>query len=262
MRRAALLAVLASGCALPVVSAGTFLPAGDLQQGEVHASVSLEAGRVLAGPSDVPDTQAAVPGSDRWEVSTWVASDASVRWQVFRRVALEAQLKLTNPIEPFAPALVGGALAMRVRLRERRLGEMLAIEVGLRAVGVSVQERLDRTHNGATQTDRWDYRAVGGEVPMIASWRISPLFAVTASPFLRAYWIRVQHSTVHTDGTLTGGTLEWSPVLSGGMGASVALDFGPVEIAPGIAVELATRPGRSAPTHVLFEPGLSVGTRF
>ena len=44
MKRAALL--LCAGCALPVVSAGTFLPAGDLRPGEVHASVSMEAGRV------------------------------------------------------------------------------------------------------------------------------------------------------------------------------------------------------------------------
>ena len=42
----------------------------------------------------------------------------------------------------------------------------------------------------------------------------------------------------------------------------VALELGPVQIAPGIAVELATRPGIGQPTQLLFEPGLSVGTKF
>ena len=53
--RGALAALLCSACALPVVSAGTFLPAGDLESGDVHASISLETGRVLAGPSDIHD---------------------------------------------------------------------------------------------------------------------------------------------------------------------------------------------------------------
>ena len=110
MSRVALAALAASGCALPVVSAGTFLPAGDLKQGQVHASISMEVGRVLAGPSDVHDLPATPPEAQKWEVSTWVASDASLRWQAFRRVAFEAQVKLTNPIVPFTPALVGGFL--------------------------------------------------------------------------------------------------------------------------------------------------------
>jgi hypothetical protein len=56
--------------------------------------------------------------------------------------------------------------------------------------------------------------------------------------------------------------LQWSPVLSGGLGAAVAFDLGPVQLSPGVALELATRPGPGAATHLLFEPGLSVGTRF
>ena len=41
MRFAALLLACA-GCALPAVTAGTFLPAGDLKSGDLHASASLE----------------------------------------------------------------------------------------------------------------------------------------------------------------------------------------------------------------------------
>ena len=260
MKTCVLLAALASGCALPVVSAGTFLPAGDLEKGQLHASVSLEAGRVLAGPSDVGDVPPAVPGSQQWEVSTWVASDASLRWQPLRRLSLEAQLKLSNPIVPFAPAFVGGSLGGRFRLTERHSGEWLAVEIGLRAVYVGVNEELSRTHAGTTQIDRWNYRALGVELPLIATWRINPLFAVTASPFLRTYWIRAWHTTVATDQTTH--LLEWTPVLSGGLGLATTLDVGPVEISPGVALELATRPGPNAPTHFLFEPGLSIGHRF
>ncbi|HYZ88698.1 MAG TPA: hypothetical protein VE620_05330, partial [Myxococcales bacterium] len=60
---------LSAGCALPVVSAGTFLPAGDLQKGQVQASLSMEVGRVLAGPSDVPSNTGA-PDTSKWEVLT------------------------------------------------------------------------------------------------------------------------------------------------------------------------------------------------
>ncbi len=264
MRRAGALALLAvvelSGCALPVVSAGTFLPAGDLEKGQLHASVSIEAGRVLAGPSDVGDVPPAVPGTRQWEVSTWFASDASLRWQALRRLSLEAQVKLSNPIAPFTPAFVGGSLGARFRLTERHSGELLSVEIGVRAVYVGVMEELSRTHGGTTQIDRWNYRALGAEVPLIATWRINPLFAVTASPFLRAYWIRAWHTTVAAEQSTH--VLEWTPVLSGGLGLSAALDLGPIEIAPGVALELATRPGPNAPTHFLFEPGLSVGYRW
>jgi hypothetical protein len=256
----AALAGSTAGCALPVVSAGTFLPAGDLEKGQLHASVSLEAGRVLAGPSDVGDVPPAVPGSRQWEVSTWVASDVSLRWQALRRLALEVQLKLSNPIAPFTPAFVGGSLGGRFRLTERHTGEWLSVEVGVRAVFVGVEEQLTRTHDGTTQVDTWNYRSLGVEVPLIASWRINPLFAVTASPFLRTYWIRAWHTTQAAE--QTAHTLEWTPVLSGGLGMSAALDLGPLEIAPGVALELVTRPGPNAPTHFLFEPGLSIGHRW
>lgn len=254
------LAVIAgpSGCALPVVSAGTFLPAGDLEKGQLHASVSLEAGRVLAGPSDVGDP--AVQGTRQWEVSTWVASDASLRWQALRRLSLEAQVKLSNPIVPFVPALVGGSLGARFRLTERHTGESFSLELGVRAVYVGVTEELSRSQNGAEQIDRWSYRSLGIELPLVATWRINPLFAITSSPFLRTYWIRAWHTTVASQQTVH--LLEWTPVLSGGLGLSAALDVGPLEIAPGVALELATRAGPSAPTHILFEPGLSIGHRF
>jgi len=267
--RALATAVLCAGCALPVVSAGTFLPAGDLRPGEVHASVSLEAGRVLAGPSDVHDLPAVPPEAQKFEVSTWFASDASVRWQANHRLALELQVKLTNPMTPFAPELVGAAVGGRLRLREAN-GGGLSIELGARAVGVGLQQSITRSQDGRTQVDDWNYRAFGFEAPLVATYRVNPLFAVTFAPFLRAYWIREWHDThltsVAADGTtsVTNGqsTLQWSPVLSGGVGGSAAFDLGPVQIAPGVALELATRPGPDAVTHFLFEPGVSVGTHF
>ncbi len=193
----ALAALLCSGCVMPVVSAGTFLPAGDLAKGDVHASVSLEAGRVLAGPSDIRDLPATPPEAEQYDVSTWVASDLSVRWQAGANVTLEAELKLTTPLE----------------------------------------------------------------MPLIATYRVNPLFAVTASPFLRAYWIRAWHDRI-VGLTTSRSTLQWSPVLSAGLGVAAAFDLGPVQLSPGVAVELATKPGPNAVTHFLFEPGVAVGTRF
>lgn len=252
---------LCAGCALPVVSAGTFLPAGDLQKGQVQTSLSMEAGRVLAGPSDVP-SNTPIPETSKWEALTWVASDASLRWQVLYHLTFEAQLKLSNPIQPFVPALVGGSLGARLRLYDLQQGEGLAFEIGTRFVGVGVEEELVRTQDGRTQTDRWNYRAFGVEVPFIATYRVSPQLALTGSPFLRVYWIRAWRETFQPDGTETLTRLQWTPVLSAGLGASMAMDFGVVQVAPGCALELATRAGLTAPTKLLVEPGLSVGVRF
>ncbi len=260
MKRA-LLALFCSGCALPVVSAGTFLPAGDLGKGDLHASISLETGRVLAGPSDLRDLPQTPPEAQQYEVSTWVASDVTVRWQATSRLALEGQLKLTNPVVPFTPMLVGGAVGTRVRLRELPPGGGLAIEIGARAVGVTAEQRIDRSADGRSQTDIWNYRALGLEVPLIATYRVNPLFAITASPFLRAYWIRAWHDKV-VGLTTSEALLQWSPVLSAGLGAAAAFDFGPVQLSPGAAIELATRPGPNTATHFLFEPGIAIGTRF
>jgi len=260
--KAPLLALaLSAGCALPVVSAGTFLPAGDLQKGQMQASLSMEAGRVLAGPSDVPSNTVA-PDTSKWEVLTWVASDASIRWQVLYHLTLEAQLKLTNPIAPFVPNLVGGSLGARLRLYDLQRGEGLAFEIGTRFVGLGVEQELVRTQDGRTQTDRWNYRAFGVEVPFIVTYRVSPQLALTGSPFLRAYWIRAWHDAVGPDGTEPTTTLQWTPVLAAGLGGSIAMDFGPLEVAPGCALELATRAGVGAPTKLLVEPGVSVGIRF
>ena len=261
MRRA-LLALFCCGCALPVVSAGTFLPAGDLGRGDVHASISLETGRVLAGPSDLRDLPQTPPEAQQYEVSTWVASDVTVRWQATSRVALEGQLKLTNPVVPFTPMLVGGAVGTRVRLREVPAGGGVAIEIGARAVGITAEQRIDRSADGRSQTDIWNYRALGLEVPLIATYRVNPLFAVTASPFLRAYWIRAWHTTVVGLATQEQAALQWSPVLSGGLGGAAAFDLGPIEVSPSAAIELVTRPGPFAATHFIFEPGVSLGTRF
>jgi hypothetical protein len=245
-----------------VVSAGTFLPAGDLDPGDVHASISLESGRVLAGPSDIHDLKATPSQAEQYDVSTWVASDVSVRWQVASRIALEGQLKLTNPVVPFTPTLAGAALGARVRLRERSPGGGLALEIGARAVGVGAEQRIERSASGRAQIDTWNYRSVGLEVPLVATYRVNPLLAVTAAPFLRAYWIRAWHDTTVGLITSRAGTLQWSPVLSAGFGAAAALDLGPVQLSPGAAIELATKPGPNAATHFLFEPGVSVGTRF
>jgi hypothetical protein len=269
--RRALAALLCSGCALPVVSAGTFLPAGDLEAGDVHASISLESGRVLAGPSDIHDLPATPPQAEQYEVSTWVASDISLRWQVASRITLEGQLKLSNPVVPFTPELAGGALGVRVRVRERPPGGGLSLEIGARAVGVGAEQRIERTSGARSQTDVWNYRSLGIEVPAVATYRVNPLFAVTAVPFLRAYWIRAWHDkaaqvTDPVSGTVSTSTsqaiLQWSPVLSAGFGAAAAFDLGPVQLSPGAAIELATKPGPNAATHFLFEPGVSVGTRF
>ena len=261
MRPFLLALALCSGCALPVVSAGTFLPAGDLQKGQMQASLSMEVGRVLAGPSDVPSNVVA-PETSKWEVLTWVASDASFRWQVLYHLTLEAQLKLTNPITPFTPAIAGAALGARLRLYDLQRGEGLAFEIGTRFVGVGVEQELVRSQDGRTQTDRWNYRAFGIEVPFIATYRVSPQLALTGSPFLRAYWIRAWHQTVGPNGAEPTTSLQWTPVLAAGLGGSLAMDFGPVEVAPGCALELATRAGFNSPTKLLVEPGLSVGFRF
>jgi len=252
---------LCSGCALPVVSAGTFLPAGDLQKGDMQASLSMEAGRVLAGPSDVPSNTIA-PETSKWEVLTWVASDASFRWQVLYHLTVEAQLKLSNPIDPFVPALVGGSLGARLRLYDLQEGEGLAFEIGTRFVGVAVEEELVRTQDGRTQTDRWNYRAFGIEVPFIATYRVSSQLALTGSPFMRLYWIRAWQETIQPDGVESLNRVEWTPTLSAGLGASMAMNFGVLQIAPGCALELATRIGQSSITKLLVEPGVSIGVRF
>ena len=268
MNRAALALLLLSGCALPVVSAGNFLPAGDLQPGEFHASVSMEAARVLAAPSDVHDpstsTAASEPipqGAQQWQVSTWFASDLTLRYQLARRLTLEGQLKLTNPITPFEPNLVGGALGVRVRLVEHPPAQGFAAEVGFKVVGISAEQTLDRVAGDLSQTDTWNYRAFGGELPLIVTYRVNSLMAVTASPFLRAYFIRAWH-TVITPTSRDQTILFFTPVLSAGIGVSFSFDVGPLELSPGLAMELATQPGDNANTHVLFEPGVSVGTHF
>jgi len=260
VRAAALALALCAGCALPVVSAGTFLPAGDLQKGQMQASLSMEAGRVLAGPSDIPGKNP--PETNKWEVLTWVASDATFRWQVLYHLTFEAQLKLTNPISPFTPALVGGALGARLRLYDLQQGEGLAFEIGTRFVGIGVEQELVRTQDGRTQTDLWNYRAFGVEMPFIVTYRVSPQLALTGSPFLRVYWIRAWREMFQPDGTETLTRLEWTPVLAAGLGASMAMDLGIVQVAPGCALELATRAGLGAPTKLLVEPGISVGVRF
>lgn len=264
-RLALYLALSAAGCALPVVSAGTFLPAGDLEKGELHASMSLEMGRVLASPSDAArgpnDPQPPPQQTAQWEVSTWIASDASLRWQATHKLALEVQVKLSNPVVPFTPKLVGGALGARLRLVDRQRDGGFALELGLRAVGVSVDESLRQSSYGRVQTDQWTYRALGLEAPLVATYRINPLCALTASPFLRVYWIRASHSVV-TPGSESQQLLDWTAVLSGGLGVAAALDLGPVELSPGVAFEIAHKPGPSAATKLLFQPGLSVGTRF
>lgn len=264
-RRAALVALLPllARCALPAVSAGSFLPAGDLQRGDVHASASMELGRVLAGPADADPSRTIPSGAQQWTVSTWASSDLSVRWAVLDAVALEAQLKTVNPFAPIVPVPVGGALGARVRLISRELATSgFALELGLRAVGVGAQQSLTRSQDLRSQTDTWNYRAMGLEAPLVGTYRISPLVALTASPFLRLYRVKAWHSVVAPDGSTSTAGIPWTAVLAGGLGISIAMDLGPVELAPGMAFELAARPGRGSPVSFLFEPGLSVGSKF
>jgi hypothetical protein len=258
------LSALAASCALPAVSAGTFLPAGDLKRGDLHANISFEVARVLAGPTDVDASARAVPpGAQQWTVSTWATSDASVRWQAFDRLAFEAQLKLVNPVSPFALVPIGGGIGARLRLMDRGGPKGFALELGGRLVGIGVQQRLTRSQDLlGRQTDTWNYRSVGLEVPLIGSYRISPLVAVTASPFMRLYRIRAWHNVVAADNSVTTTLLPWTAVLTAGLGLSVAMDLGPVQLAPGLALELSARPGGDQHTSFLFEPGLAVGTRF
>jgi hypothetical protein len=254
--------LICSGCALPAVSAGTFLPAGDLKKGDWDVSASIEAGRVLAGPTDLGEKSGVPPETARWEVLTWIASDLAARWQAFDRIAFEAELKLTNPVVPFAPAPVGAAVGARVRLMDHEGPEGFAAELGGRFVGVGVTEELQRSQDGRTQLDRWTYRALGLEMPLILSYRVAPALALTWSPFVRAYWIRIWHETVAPDGSQTVTRLQWTPVLSAGLGVSAAMRLGWLEVAPGCALELATRPGPSTATKLLVEPGLSLAVRF
>jgi hypothetical protein len=257
-----LLLIALASCALPVVSAGNYLPAGDLQPGDFHASVSLEVGRVLAGPSDVNDLPSTPLPAQQWEVTTWVGSDLSLRYQLTRRITLEGQLKLTNPITPFVPEIVGGAVGARFRLLEHQPEGGWAAEIGARFVGISAQQNLSQTSLGTSQTDSWNYRAGGIEVPLVVTYRMNSLVSVTGSPFARIYYIRAWHDSLSSEGIASQKALFWTPILSAGLAGSFAFDLGPLELAPGLAMELATKPGPGTPTHVLFEPGVSVGTRF
>jgi hypothetical protein len=257
------LAVLAlcTGCALPVVSANTFLPAGDLRKGHWDVSATLEAGRVLAGPSDLGEANVP-PETAQWDVLTWIASDISVRYQLLDRLTLEGQLKLTNPVDPYVLEPVGAAVGARFRVTDRDGPEGFAAEVGARFIGIGVTEELTRTQATRTQIDRWTYRALGFELPLVLSYRVSPQFALTGSPFLRAYWIRVWHDTIAPDGSESRSQLQWTPVLSGGIGGSVAMRLGWLEVAPACALELAIRPGPGATAKILVEPGLSLAVPF
>ena len=261
---AALLLALPASCALPAVSAGTFLPAGDLRRGDVHASLSMEVGRVLASPSDLGERNPIPSEAQHWEVLTWVASDLSLRWQALDRLTLEGQVKLTNNISPFYPTPVGGALGFRLRILDQEATkEGLAMELGGRFVGMGVTEELFReTQDGRSQLDRWTYRALGVEVPLIISYRVAAPLAFTFSPFVRAYWIRAWHETFAQDGSEQLTRLEWTPVLTSGLGVAAALQFGPIQVSPGCALELATRAGPNAPTKLIVEPGVSLGYRF
>ena len=261
LRAGLLICVLhATACALPVVSANTFLPAGDLKKGDWRASASLEVGRVLASPSDVELDPSKVPSAaTKWEVSTWVASDVAVLWAPLDWLQVEGQLKLTNPIDPFTPEPVGGALGARLRVLSREGSTGWAMEAAPRLVGLRVAQELVQTSGANQQVDRWTWRALGAELPLVMSDRLSPLVSLTVAPFVRAYWIRGWHDVTTAAGTSTTTRLQWTPVFTAGIGGSIALQLGPVEIAPGCAVELATRPGPTAARQLIFEPGLSLG---
>ncbi len=251
------------GCSLPVVSANNFLPAGDLRAGDFRASASMEAGRVLASPADLDLTQGSTPApADKYLVETWFASDLSLDWAPADWITLEAQAKLTNPIDPFAVDGVGGALGARFRLLARPGGQGWALELGPRLVGVRAQEEVTQTSGTVSQTDRFTYRALGAELPLVVSYRLRPELAFTLSPFARGYLVRAWHDVISSDAPTVTSRLIWTPVISGGLGLSVAFDFDRLELSPALALELATRAGPNAPRELLFEPGLAVGYRF
>jgi hypothetical protein len=141
----------------------------------------------------------------------------------------------------------------------RRALSAVAAILGPRLVGLRVTEELVQTAGTLTQTDRWTYRALGGELPLVITDRLSPALALTVSPFLRAYYLRAWHDLIANDGKTTTTRLQWTLVAAAGLGVSAAMKLGPVEIAPSLAVELGTRPGPNASTQVLFEPGVSFG---
>jgi hypothetical protein len=250
-------------CAIPAVSANSFLPAGDLHPGDFRASASMEAGRVLASPSDLDLTEGSTPEpAQKYQVSTWVASDLSLDYGVTDRISIGGQLKLTNPIDPFTLDAVGGAFGARFRLCKRTGDKGLSIELGTRFVGVRAEQEVTQVSGVHSQTDRWTYRALGAEVPLIISYRLRNELALTVSPFLRTYLIRAWHDVILDQASTTTSRLQWTPVISGGLGVSVAVDFGALELSPALAVELATRAGPNAPLQLLFEPGLAVGYKF
>jgi hypothetical protein len=260
---AALAAAVPPGCALPVVSANTFQPAGDTRRGELRATLALEMGRVLVSPADVELDPAKVPAdAARWEVSTWIAGGVGAVWAPTDQIALQAQLLLTNPIDPFVPEPVGGAVAARLRLLDRPGGpdgpRGWAIELGPRLVGLGVSQDLVQTAGSLQQIDRWTYQAYGLELPVIVTDRISPQLALTAAPFLRSYVVRAWHDLVTGAGHTTTSRLQWTPTLSAGISVSAALQLGSISLVPGVTLELASRPGVGAPKQLLFEPGLSM----
>jgi len=258
-------ALAASACALPVVSANSFLPAGDLNRGDFRASASLEVGRVLSSPADfaLAGTTSPTPApAQRYVVDTWIASDVSFDWAPSDWIVLEAQLKLSNPIVPFTVDAVGGAFGARVRLLRRTGDSGFALELGPRWVGVRAEEEVTQTSGTRAQTDRWTYRSLGAELPLVCTYRLRPELAFTFAPFVRGYYIRAWHDVIASDAATVTTRLDWTPVVSGGLGFSVALDFGRLEISPAFAAELATRASANASRQLLFEPGLAVGYRW
>lgn len=257
------LGLVASACALPVVSAGSYLPAGDVKARDLHASASLEVGRVLATPADVSSPGAvAPPDALKWQVSTWAATDLSLRYGLTDRIALEGQLKLSHPIDPFLLVPVGGSLAARIRLIDFGVSPV-AVELGPRVVGIRTSQQLtQRISETQQQEDRWVYRAFGFELPAVVTWRLSPLVALTWAPFARAYSVRVWRDTTTASGLQLPAFFERSVVWSYGAAVSFALDVGGVQLAPGLAMERTDRPGRDAGTVWLLQPGVSFGSKF
>ncbi|MBS2025894.1 MAG: hypothetical protein JST92_26130, partial [Deltaproteobacteria bacterium] len=220
-------------------------------------------GHVLTTPSDTEIGTPKIPqAAQKWQISEWIASDVTVRYGLFDRLQVEGQLKLTNPVDPFTPELIGGAFGARVLLLKPAEPGRFALEIGGRFVGVRASQEVTQTSGTRSQTDDWTYRALGFEVPLIASLKVHPLVTLTGAPFARAYFIRAWHDTVAFDGTVSHERLEWTPVLTGGAGFSAQILMGPVEISPAVAFELATRPGNNAPTQLLIEPGVNLGMRW
>jgi len=202
------------------------------------------------------------PEAQQWEVSTWFASDASVRWQALQRLSLRGPAQADQSHRALHAQSRGGAVgraAAAARAR-RRAGNCL--ELAARAVGVAV-ESAHRSH-----PERAARRPITGAIAPSAF--ELPLRRHLARPSaLRRNGVALMRALFHPRLAhhLSGAQRNASgaAVAAGALGRAGPLrctDPWAVEISPGIAVELATRPGPTAPHSSSLRAGPLPGMRF